>query len=79
MPVNDWIAAARAGARGLIDAHGVIRDSSPKYGETYRTNMNARASEQIAQLKARENLSKELTPLIKMLTEKPIVFVRLDM
>ena len=56
MPVNDWIAAARAGARGLIDAHGVIRDSSPKYGETYRTNMNARASEQIAQLKAREKV-----------------------
>ena len=56
MPVNDWIAAGRAGAQGLSDAHGVIRDNSPKYGETYRTNMNARASERIAQLRAREKV-----------------------
>ena len=56
MPVNDWIEAGRAGAQGLSDAHGVIRDNSPKYGETYRTNMNARANERIAQLRAREKI-----------------------
>ena len=56
MPVNDWIAAGRSGAQSLADAHRVIRNASPKYGETYKTGLVASASEQIAELRANERI-----------------------
>ena len=57
MPVNDWIAAGKAGAAALSNAHGVIRDASPKYGKTYETAMIAKTSEEIAQLRAKERIT----------------------
>ena len=57
MPVNDWIAAGRAGAQALSNVHGAIRDASPDYGKTYETDMIAKTSEEIAELRAKERIT----------------------
>ena len=56
MPVGDWIAAGRAGAKSVNDLFAVARDNSPDYGMIAKTGMNARSKERQVATNAKKNV-----------------------
>ena len=56
MPVGDWIAAGKAGAKSVNDLFAVARDNSPDYGMIAKTGMNARSKERQVATKAKKNV-----------------------
>ena len=56
MPVGDWIAAGKAGAKSVNDLFAVARDNSPDYGMIAKTGMNARSKERQVATKAKTDV-----------------------
>ena len=56
MPVGDWIAAGKAGAKSVNDLFAVARDNSPDYGMIAKTGMNARPKERQVATNAKKNV-----------------------
>ena len=56
MPVGDWIAAGKAGAKSVNDLFAVARDNSPDYGMIAKTGMNARSKERQVATKAKKDV-----------------------
>jgi hypothetical protein len=56
MPVGDWIAAGKAGAKSVNDLFAVARDNSPDYGMIAKTGMNARSKERQVATNAKKNV-----------------------
>ena len=56
MPVGDWIAAGRAGAKSVNDLFAVARDNSEDYGKIAIRGLNARSKERQAATKAKKDV-----------------------
>ena len=56
MPVGDWIAAGKAGAKSVNDLFAVARDNSPDYGMIAKTGMNARSKERQVATEAKKDV-----------------------
>ena len=52
MPVNDWIAAGKAGAKAVSDNFAVAREYSPDYQKPAEAKLDAASAERIAATKA---------------------------
>ena len=56
MPVGDWIAAGKAGAKSVNDLFAVARDNSPDYGMIAKVGMNARSKERQVATEAKKDV-----------------------